>query len=209
MKCFTGPLNLPAVWTFLHRSSQVLGENLICVCVRHLQTTGNLAPSSDVQLHVLTVIPVLCFWCVPHPKKKKTLLFFYFFFFLLKCMSHLSGFIIASDISLGSHCHFTQHCFGEICSWERPVPVPRIMSSVTSSPHINPGSSMYRDQSSPSWEKPQNASQILRDVNTTRSSLPTSVQTRPICLSTSAVDLLKFLAPPSGPTRKWRFLQPR
>lgn len=195
---FTSGLNVPPSFVTSAR-----WEPHLCVCA---------SPSDHWEFSTQFWCPIACpysdpcpvFLMCPPPKKKKK-----HFFFLLKCMSHLSGFIIASDISLGSHCHFTQHCFGEICSWERPVPVPRIMSSVTSSPHINPGSSMYRDQSSPSWEKPQNASQILRDVNTTRSSLPTSVQTRPICLSTSAVDLLKFLAPPSGPTRKWRFLQPR
>lgn len=194
MKCFTGPLNLPAVWTSIihHKCSVRSSSQFVAMPVRHLQTTGNLEPSSNVQLHVLTVIPVLCFWCVPTQKKKKQ-----------KRMSHLSGFYYRVRHFFGKPSSFHPTLFWGR-SYERPVPVTPILSSVTSPLHINPGSSIYRDQSSPSCEKPQNASQILRDVNTTHSRLPISVKTRPICLSTLAVVVLIFRAPPSGPMRKWR-----
>lgn len=48
----------------VHHSLLVLRENLIScvvVLVRHIQTAENLAPISNIQLHVLMMSPVLCF----------------------------------------------------------------------------------------------------------------------------------------------------
>lgn len=67
---FPGGLNV-------HRPSLVLSEIPISVCgrvcVRHLQTAGNLAPASTVQLHVPHTDP--CTVCPdvfhPHQKEKK------------------------------------------------------------------------------------------------------------------------------------------